>query len=270
MSRRLTAVAQIRAAFVVVLFASVSPVIAADTVAELIAKLGADQPKDVRIAAATALQEKKVEKKEREVAIPLLCTWLKDKDVEFRKTAVDSLACMLIGTKGKCPLEIVQAMFDDSSDVRYIAATCCVCECREFSPEAMTLLFRAIESDDKDVRSSIPILLADVAKNDERTVPAIKKATTDKDPFVQGNSITALFRLTHDFDLVVPFYLRKIEDYRDLLDTIEKEDFDRELEMRLHLPEMLYMISQRFLVKYGETEPEKLGRSLIKLRSRKP
>ncbi len=266
MFRRLAA--QSRAASVVVLFASVSPVIASETVADAIVKLGADQPKEARIAAATALQRKKLEKNEREVAIPVLCTWLKDKDVEFRKTAVISLACIMIGTKGKCPLEIVQAMFDDSPDVR-LHAGICVSECREFSREAITLLFRAIESEDKDVRNVIPMLLADVAKDDGRTLPALKKAATDKDPFVQGNSITALFKMTHDFDLVVPYYLRKIEDYRDLLDTIKKEDLDRELEKRQFAPTIFYMSSQKFLVEYGETEPDKLGRSLIKLLSDK-
>jgi HEAT repeat protein len=257
--------------FVVTLLAlsHVAPVFAADSVAELIEKLASDQAQDVRVAAAAALQEKALKTRERETVVSILSTWLKDKDPEVRKTASASLACAMIGTKGKCPLEVVQAMFDDNPNVRLHAAIG-VSECRQFPPEAVLLLLRAIEYDDRDVRTNIPMLLADVAKDDERTLPALKKATTDKDPSVQSNAMTALFKLTHDFDLVVPIHLRRLEDFRAVLGTIQEADFDREYEKRqLGVPAFFAMISEKFLVEYGETEPDKLGRSLIKLLSDK-
>ena len=257
--------------FVITVFSvtHVAPVVAAESAAELIEKLASDQPQDIRVAAATALQEKSLKAEERKTVISILTPWLKDKDPEVRKSGIILLTCLMIGTKGRCPLEVAETMFDDSPDVRLHAAIC-VSECRNFPAEALPLLFRAIEHDDTDVRCHIPVLLAQALKDDKRTIPALKKATTDKDALVKNSAFVALFQVTDDFDLVVPYHLRTLENSRTLMLDVKEEDYEREFKKRqAGLAYILRNSSDKFLVEHGETEPEKLGRCLVKLLSDK-
>ena len=197
---------------------------------DLVARLGSDRPKDIRIAAAKRLyvaNDPPVKE-----TVPILVEWLKESDAEIRFVALEALFVVLMPTKGPCPLAVVKALFDKDKNVRNMAANCL--DYRPLPEEAMPLLLKAIEHDDY---------------------------------YVQCKALDAILDTTHDFDLVVPRWFRAIKRSQDAMDAglLDREELRAWAEgikcgavnaaMRLH-----YL---------GRENPSDLGKCLIKLLSDK-
>lgn len=229
---------------------------------DLVSRLKSDQPKDVRLAAAKALM--RMEKPPVEKSAPILRAWLKEKDSDFRAAALESLTVELMLTKGECPVEALELMFDKVDSVRWNAATCVSC-LDKFPKTAAPLLLRAATHEDRAVRDVVPRALVRAAREHRRTVPVLMALTRDKDMLVQAHAFEALFDATQDFDLVVPYWLRTDESYQRSVEEHKSVQNgarrkDPELES---VPPLEY--AKKLLEEYGKKEPEKLGNCLIKL-----
>jgi HEAT repeat protein len=199
--------------------------------------------------------------------IPVLVGLVTEEDNDIRVAALNTLALIGMTTKGECPLVMVEAIFDKDEDVSSLAASLVGCY-EKFPSEALPLLFRAMEHEDREVRQQIPSVLAKAARDDKRTVPALKKAIADKDWWVRSSAVGALFAATHDFDLVVPHWLLANENYQELTETLratltadqQSAQVDANNEASLAVQKMIY---------HGKKSPQEMGKCLIGLLSDK-
>jgi HEAT repeat protein len=157
-------------------------------------------------------------------AIGGLAMCMVDIDKEIRVNALIALAEIALASKRPCPLAIVRATVDPEQDVRRFAVT--YCPAFEKHPaEAVPLFLRALEYDDPMVRSCVLMPLAGAAKaQDQKVLEAIKKACKDIDPIVKNNAFAALWQVTNDMQLVVPYWLSVFETPKSENHKSDKED----------------------------------------------
>jgi serine/threonine protein kinase len=75
-------------------------------------------------------------------------------------------------------------------------------------PDTISVLVRAAEHPDREVRGEALSLLSERASKDPRTLPAVLKALQDKDPLVRNTAYYAHSRVTGKLDLLLPYLLR--------------------------------------------------------------
>ncbi len=233
-----------------------------DNVDELVRWLGRDSHKQDRLAAADLLQE--ADHPPAKETVPILLGWIKEPDKEIRLKGLNTLAVVFIQTKGECPLAAVEAVFDKDEEVSWLASSLLVCYA-SLPSEAVPLLFRAIEHTNRNVRCDIPQILVKAAREDKRTVRALKKALEDNDWQVRSNAAPALFDITHDFDLVVPYWLLAIERAQKLSESAPAQQpfSPRSVEEMKAVAAGAAMA----LRNHGRDTPRELGECLVRLLS---
>jgi HEAT repeat protein len=180
-----------------------------DDVTSLIAKFGIDRAKPDRIAAAKALGNSEDKRALR--AVEVLIAGCKDSDAEIRNASVVALGLLLHRHKRRCPLVLVEAMFDQDATVR-TNASALVSLIGNLPPEATVLLYKNVNHADPVIRADVMMPLARLDGSNPNVVKVLEKATRDADAGVRINAVAGLWQATKDLSRVVPPWLRMLED----------------------------------------------------------
>lgn len=163
-----------------------------------------DALKQIGVLAETA------ESDELNVLRPAVLTCLDASEAAVRRQAAYCVASLRIFHPFRCPDRIVELLMDEDEDVRYAAGTACG-TFDTYHATALPLLLRAFDSPHSHVREVIPFELKFFAYRAPEAMIALRRATKDEDPSVRNNACVALWHLTGDFDVVVPYWLACLE-----------------------------------------------------------
>lgn len=135
-----------------------------------------------------------------------LVPYLYEKDAEIRDGAV--LAIGLSGYKqNACALALVEALNDPNKSVR-LSVTTVLIVYKQLPKEAAPILFAAVKSKDRNVRSSVTSLLVKSLGNTPRVLKTLRQLFSDSDQMVRDNAHITHFQLTGDMGVYVPHLLR--------------------------------------------------------------
>jgi HEAT repeat protein len=236
-------------------------------IAEQIKRLDKGQPAAVRLTAAKLLWRLETAPAAAQ-AIPALAVCAKDRDVELRRVALMALGETAFLHKRPCPLPVVEGLFDPNPNVRGSAWTN-IGLFREYPKEALPLLLRAADHEDRNVRLNVLLPLATVGGKSPEVLTLLKKKTTDKDPLIRNNAHVALYQATKDLELIVRYWLERADTSPALglgkaeqLRVIDETRSAKMLEMLTHW-------SAKMLGDVGRERPAELAGVLLKLLSDK-
>jgi HEAT repeat protein len=170
----------------------------ADELTRLLERAGPANAKAERILALEELTEKGKKNPQRTCAA--LAPYAKDEDAEIRLKVLIAIG-ISAAEQRECPIPIAQALADEDDAVRGNAAAMLGFYTR-YPEEAVPLLLKAVASDDRFVRQSLPDALASACGKTPRGLNAIRRLFTDVDPSVRHNAQLAHFKLTgepHDY-----------------------------------------------------------------------
>jgi HEAT repeat protein len=180
-----------------------------DDIPSLIAKLGCERAKPDRIAAAKALGDSKDKRALR--AVKALTAGCKDRDAEIRSASVVALGLLVHRHNQRCPLVIVELMFDSDATVRTNAGGL-VSIIDDLPPEGTALLYKNVNHTDPVIRSDVMTPLARADGRNPKVIKVLEKATRDADAGVRVNAVAGLWQATGDLSRLVPLWLRLLED----------------------------------------------------------
>lgn len=197
--------------YVLILVALAGQTDAADELSSLLERARPSHSKTIRLAALEKLADAGAKDPKRTCAS--LAPYAGEKDAEIRRKAL-----LAIGLSGSgriaCPLPVVKALNDEDERIRAGAAAMLALYER-YPKEAIPILFAAVESDDLDVRSSIPFALKDAVGKTPKVLETLKQMFADPEPMVRNNAYAAHFELTGNLDVYVPYLLRTTSDLKE-------------------------------------------------------
>jgi HEAT repeat protein len=178
-----------------------------DDIPSLIAKLGCERAKPDRVAAANALGNSK--DKRALHAVKALTAGCKDRDAEIRSASVVALGLLVHRHNQRCPLVIVELMFDPDATVRTNAGGL-VSMIDDLPPEGTALLYKNVNHTDPVIRSDVMMPLARADGRNPKVIKVLEKATGDAG--VRVNAVAGLWQATRNLSRLVPLWLRLLED----------------------------------------------------------
>jgi hypothetical protein len=170
------------------------------------------QTPQTRAAAARRLREAQVNNPKNKVLPDLLKAIKNEPDPKTRVAIINAAIGIILHYKLPYPMEMVEALFDHDSNVRWLASDYVGIGGSSPNmygpppPEALPLLLKAIRQDDAQVRIGAIQALSYIRVNSEAVLPELKNALHDKLYSVRGNAATVLWRMTKQADLVVPAF----------------------------------------------------------------
>jgi hypothetical protein len=157
---------------------------------DMVTLVHTEYPAKIRSAAALRL-------KATDPTNSLFMEVFNDSNPDVRLGAINAIAVKtLVKEKTKaCPMELVQALFDENQRVRELAS-CYVYDYDEFPKESLPLLIKVLRDSDPTIQQAIAgnfYRLGDIAKEG---VPDLIKLLDHKDPWIRHNASISLWYIT--------------------------------------------------------------------------
>jgi hypothetical protein len=195
-------------------------------------------------------------------AIPAVERCLRDPEPEVRAAALNLRGSLAFHAKEDCPLLIVEALLDESDDVRYHAGNW-IGAFDRFAPGGVEVLMRAAKSQSIQVRADVMHALGRSAGKDRNVLGLLKQATTDEAFEVRHTAHIALLNARDRLDDYLPFVIAVREEREAVLAGVGPGS-ERWEKLSAHA-QLAVLGSALQLARWSEDRPDELAEILLKL-----